>query len=506
MTDILTHEEYRAIAAKLKPATMSFVNGGFRSASSSETISTINPATGDEIGQVAACTAEDVDYAVKKARGAFEDGRWSKLHPAERKAVLIKLCKLIERNANELAVLESLDSGKPILDCVTVDIPEVIHTLTWHAELIDKIYDQTAPVGPDAVAMVVREPIGVVGAVLPWNFPLLMLAWKIGPALASGCSMIVKPASQTSLTALRVAELASEAGLPDGVLNILTGSGSVVGAAIGQHSDIDMVTFTGSTDTGRRFLKYSADSNLKEVVLEMGGKNPCVVLDDAEDLDRVAEQVVQAAFWNMGENCSAGSRLIVQSGIKGALMDRIVDHARQWRTGDPLDPSNQLGALVDKTHFAKVSEYLQIGKEANHKLVLGGETRDGTYILPTVFDDVSSEDRLAREEIFGPILSVITVNSYDEAIKVANDTPYGLAASVFTANARKSLRAAQALQAGTVTVNCFGEGDITTPFGGYKQSGFGGRDNSIHAHDQFTQLKTIWVDLSDEAVDECQTR
>jgi len=501
VTDLLTHQEYQAIAADLNPATQSFINGAFRTASQGGTLDTVNPATGETIGQLAACTAEDVDFAVEKARDAFDDGRWSKQHPSERKAVLIKLCKLIQRNANELAVLESIDSGKPILDCVTVDVPEVVHTLSWHAELIDKIYDQTAPVGSDAVAMVVREPIGVVGAVLPWNFPMMMLAWKMGPALAAGCSMIVKPAEQTSLTALRIAELASEAGLPDGVFNVVTGTGAEVGSAIGLHNDIDMVTFTGSTSTGRRFLHYAADSNLKEVVLEMGGKNPCVVLDDAEDLDRVAEQVVQAAFWNMGENCSAGSRLIVQSGIKGALLDRIVDHARQWRTGDPLDPTNHLGALVDQHHFAKVCGYLKSGKKAGHDILIGGDTRDDTYIPPTIFDGVTAQDDLAREEIFGPVLSVITVNSYDEAIAVANDTPYGLAASVFTANAKKSMRAAQALRAGTVTVNCFGEGDITTPFGGYKQSGFGGRDNSIHAHDQFTQLKTIWLDLSDDAVD-----
>ncbi|WP_027857674.1 aldehyde dehydrogenase [Marinobacterium jannaschii] len=501
MSDLLTREEYQAIAADLNPASMSFIDGAFRPASNGATLEVTNPATGEKITDIAACTAEDVDFAAQKARDAFEDGRWSKLHPSERKAVLIKLCKLIQRNARELAVLESIDSGKPIRDCETIDIPEVIHTLSWHAELIDKIYDQTAPVGNDAVAMVVREPVGVVGAVLPWNFPILMLAWKIAPALAAGCSMLVKPAEQTSLSALRVAELAMEAGVPRGVLNIVTGTGPEVGEAIGTHRDIDMVTFTGSTVTGRRFLHYSADSNLKEVVLELGGKNPCVVLDDAEDLDKVAEQVVSAAFWNMGENCSAGSRLIVQAGIKDKLMERIQAHARDWKTGDPLDPQNHLGALVDQGHFGKVAGYLDVAKEAGHQLVLGGETVEDRYVLPTIFDGVSNSDRLAQEEIFGPILSVITVASYDEAIQVANDTEYGLAASVFTANAKKSLRAAQALRAGTVTVNCFGEGDITTPFGGYKQSGFGGRDNSIHAHDQFTQLKTIWVDLSDDAVD-----
>jgi len=501
MSDLLTREEYQAIAAELNPASMSFIDGAFRPASNGATLEVTNPATGEKITEIAACTAEDVDFAAQKARDAFEDGRWSKLHPSERKAVLIKLCKLIKRNARELAVLESIDSGKPIRDCETIDIPEVVHTISWHAELIDKIYDQTAPVGTDAVAMVVREPVGVVGAVLPWNFPILMLAWKIAPALAAGCSMIVKPAEQTSLTALRVAELAMEAGVPRGVLNIVTGTGPEVGKAIGSHNDIDMVTFTGSTVTGRRFLHYSADSNLKEVVLELGGKNPCIVLDDAEDLDKVAEQVVAAAFWNMGENCSAGSRLIVQDGVKEALLERIQAHAREWKTGDPLDPQNHLGALIDKGHFGKVCGYLDVAKEEGHQLVLGGEAIDGSYVLPTIFDGVKNSDRLAKEEIFGPILSVITVSSYDEAIQVANDTDYGLAASVFTANAKKSLRAAQALRAGTVTVNCFGEGDISTPFGGYKQSGFGGRDNSIHAHDQFTQLKTIWVDLSDDAVD-----
>lgn len=503
MSDLLTLEEYKSIAAELNPPAMSFVYGGFRPALSGNTFETVNPATGESLANVAACNAEDVDFAVSKAREAFEDGRWSKLHPGERKEVLIKLCKLVKQNSRELAVLESLDSGKPIADCESIDIPEFIHTLTWHAEAVDKIYDQTAPVGSDAIAMVVREPIGVVGAVLPWNFPLLMLAWKIAPALAAGCSMVVKPAEQTSLTALRIAELAAEAGLPKGVLNVITGGGAEVGEPLGMHMDVDMVTFTGSTVTGRRFLRYAADSNLKKVVLELGGKNPCIVLDDAEDLDSVAEQVCAAAFWNMGENCSAGSRLIVQEGVKEQLLERIKAHSRDWNTGDPLDPTKQLGAMIDAGHFAKVSGYLEEGKSAGHEVVLGGETMDGIYIQPTVFDGVSNDDKLAREEIFGPVLSVITVASYDEAIAVANDTEYGLAASVFTANGKKALRAAQAIKAGTVTVNCFGEGDITTPFGGYKQSGFGGRDNSVHAHDQYTELKTIWVDLSDDAVDGC---
>lgn len=493
MTDLLTREEYKALAAGLTLPTNAFIDGSYRPAASGKTFETVNPATGETLASVAACGAEDVDFAVLKAREAFEDGRWSKLHPSERKDTLIRFAKLITRNRRELAVMESLDSGKTIYDCETVDVPETIHCLKWHAEAIDKIYDQVSPASDDHIAMIVREPVGVVGLVLPWNFPLLMLAWKIGPALAAGCSVIVKPAEETSLTALRIAELAMEAGIPQGVFNVVPGSGPDVGEPLGRHMDVDMISFTGSTETGRRFLRYAADSNLKGVVLEMGGKNPSVVLKDAENLDRVAAHVVNGAFWNMGENCSASSRLIVEEDIKEALLERILAHAREWTMGDPLDPEHRVGALVSSDHFAKVSSYLDKGA----KVLMGGGSRDGAFVEPTVLetDPVST---IAREEIFGPVLSVLTVRSFDEAIALANDTQYGLAASIFTGNARKALRGARAIRAGTVTVNCFGEGDITTPFGGFKQSGFGGRDNSLAAHDQYTQLKTIWLDLSDD--------
>lgn len=497
MSELLTREEYEAIASRLNLPTNAFIDGSFRPAASGKTFESVNPATGVKLADIAACAAEDVDFAVAKAREAFEDGRWSKLHPSDRKDVLIRFCKLMTRNAHELAVMESLDSGKTIYDCETVDVPETIHCIKWHAELIDKIYDQVSPASDDHIAMVVREPVGVVGLVLPWNFPLLMMAWKIGPALAAGCSLVIKPAAETSLTALRLAELAHEAGVPAGVLNVVTGSGSAVGEPLGRHKDIDMVSFTGSTATGRRFLGYSADSNLKEVVLEMGGKNPCIVMDDAEYLDSVAEHVVNGAFWNMGENCSAASRLIVHKDIKDDLLARVQSAARQWNAGDPLDPSVRVGALVSKAHFDKVCGYLKQAEKG--QIVMGGKDTGGAFVEPTIVDVGSNDAVLAREEIFGPVLSVITVSSFDEAIAVANDTEYGLAASVFTANARRALRGARAIRAGTVTVNSFGEGDITTPFGGYKQSGFGGRDNSIHAHDQYTHLKTIWIDLSDPA-------
>lgn len=496
MTTLATKQEYQAIADGLTIASTAFIDGSFRAARSGETFASINPATGQKLADVAACGSEDVDFAVAKAREAFEDGRWSRLTPAERKAILIRLAKLIKRSAPELAVLESLDSGKPIRDCVTIDIPEVVNTLIWHAEAIDKIYDQTAPVGSDALAIIERCPIGVVGLVLPWNFPLLMLAWKIGPALAAGNSLVVKPAEQTSLSALRLAELALEAGLPRGVLNVVTGDGPNVGQSLGLHPDVDMISFTGSTETGKRFLRYSADSNMKKIALECGGKNPAVVLSDAEQLEVIAEHIVNGAFWNMGENCSAASRLIVHKDVKAPLMAAMIAKAREWRTGDPLDPSNHLGALVDSEHFSKVCSYLDKGEA-----VLGGRGENG-YVEPTIFDTVAVDSVLAQEEIFGPVLSVIEVASDDEAIRLANQSQYGLTACLFSANVKKALRGARDLRAGTVTVNCFGEGDITTPFGGFKQSGFWGRDNGLAAHDQYTEIKTIWVDLSDRSGEE----
>ncbi|HMM07633.1 MAG TPA: aldehyde dehydrogenase [Paracoccus solventivorans] len=493
MTGLLTTAEYKSIAAGLSFPTLAFIDGEFRPAISGKTFTTINPATGEALAEIAACDAQDVDAAVAAARAAFDDGRWSRLHPGERKETLLRLAALMEENARELAVLESLDAGKTIFDCETVDVPETIHVIKWHAELIDKIYDQVSPASDNHIAMVVREPVGVVGLVLPWNFPLLMLAWKIGPALAAGCSVVMKPASETTLTALRVAELAAEAGLPAGVLNIVTGSGREVGEPLGRHPDVDMVSFTGSTVTGRRFLTYSADSNLKEVVLELGGKNPCIVLDDAEDLEAVAGHVVNGAFWNMGQNCSAASRLIVQRGIKDRLLEKVRAEAAGWLVGDPLDPSVRVGALISKSHFDKVAGYLDAAQ--SETVLMGGNVVSEGFIEPTIVE-TARDSKLAVEEIFGPILTVIPVDSFDEAIRVANDTEYGLAASIFSANGKRALRGARLLRAGTVTVNSFGEGDVTTPFGGYKQSGFGGRDNSIHAHDQYTQLKTIWLDLA----------
>ncbi|MFS0826322.1 aldehyde dehydrogenase [Pseudomonas phoenicis] len=496
MTELLSKDQYAAIAADLQLRTQAFIDGEFRDAVSGRTFVTTNPATGQQLAEIAACDVQDVDLAVAAAKRVFEAGTWSKMQPNDRKHVLQKFAQLLEDHAHELAVLEALDSGKPVSECQNVDVPETIHTIRWHAELIDKIYDATAPTGNAAVTMVVREAIGVVGLVLPWNFPLLMLAWKIAPSLAAGCSIVVKPAKETTLSALRVVELAHEAGIPPGVFNLVPGGGREVGEAIGRHMDIPMVSFTGSTDTGRLFLKYAAESNLKRIVLELGGKNPAVVMNDCEDLNEVAEFVTAGAFWNMGENCSASSRLIVHKDVKDELLRLMGEHLKDWKLGDPLDPDNRLGAMVSKSHFEKVKSYLDYAAEHKLNVVQGGQTEEGLRVQPTIVDGVTRDSKLFVEEIFGPVLSVTSFETIDEAIELANDTVYGLAASAYTGSLRNALRLSREIRAGVVTVNCFGEGDVSTPFGGYKESGFGGRDKSIWAHDQYTELKTIWINAS----------
>lgn len=498
MTDLLSRDDYQALAAELQMPAACHIDGSYK-AGTGDALVTTNPATGEALASLAMATEEDVDFAVSKARDAFDNGVWSQTHPSERKQTLITLAKLMKRHRHQLAVIESLDSGKPIADCAAIDIPESINTLIWHAEAIDKIYDDVAPSGPDAMAMIIREPIGVVGCILPWNFPLLMLCWKLGPALAAGNSVIVKPAEQTPLSALYLAQLAAEAGIPRGVLQVLVGDGPTTGQAMGLHPDIDMVSFTGSTETGKRFLGYAAQSNMKQVTLECGGKNPAIILEDAENIEAIASHVANGAFWNLGQNCSATSRLIIHKDIKEAVLEKLTHHVKEWRQGDPLDPTNRLGVLIDQEHAGKVQTYLDRA-EKDGVAVIAKSAYDG--IGPVIFDVTDNTHPLAHEEIFGPVLSVITVSSFDEAITIANQSAYGLAASVFTSNIKRALRAGKALKAGTVTVNSYGEGDATTPFGGYKQSGFGGRDNGLASHDQFTEIKTLWVDLSDDSTDD----
>ena len=500
MSSLLSKNEYENIAAKIKFPIDPYINGKFQKSKAGKFMESINPATGSILTNISACDESDVNYAVEVSRKAFNSGEWANKHPSERKAVLLKLAQLIEENKTELAVLESLESGKPISECEITDLPETIVTIQWHAEAIDKMYDQISPANVDAVGLITREPLGVVGCVLPWNFPLMMLAWKIAPALAGGNSVIVKPAEQTSMTALRVAELATEAGIPKGVLNVVPGEGPDVGEPMGRHLDIDAISFTGSTEVGRLFLEFSGQSNLKKIILECGGKNPAVVLSDANNLDGVAEHVVYAALWNMGQNCTANSRLIVHKSLKDTLLEKVIEKMADWKTGDPLDPSNQLGAIISREQYDKILGYIEIAKEQGAVLVKGGnaiESGKGMFIEPTLFTNVTPEMIIAQEEIFGPVFAMMVVDSDEKAIQLANETSYGLQASLFTSSVTKAHKYGRALQAGTVSVNCYGEGDISTPFGGYKLSGFGGRDNSLMAHDQYTETKTLWIDISE---------
>jgi len=494
-----TYQEWKQKAQALSLDGRAFIAGQRANAASNETFATLNPSTGKVLADIAKCDAKDIDRAVAAAREAFESGVWSKAAPAQRKAVLLRLAQLIDDNAEELALLEALEAGKPISECLGLDIPESAACIRWHAEVTDKRYDALSPSGASVVSMITREPIGVVGAVLPWNFPALMLAWKIGPALSVGNSVIVKPAEQTSLSTLRIADLALEAGVPAGVLSVVTGLGESAGQALGRHADVDLVAFTGSTETGKRFLHYSADTNLKRVVLECGGKNPQVVLPDVANLDAVAEQAVAAAFWNMGENCSAGSRILVPSSLKASLLEKVLAVLEGWATGDPLDPDVKLGSLIEQKHYEKVLGHIEKAKAEGARVVCGGKaTRTdsgGWFVEPTIFDNVTPQMSIARDEVFGPVVCIIEYADIDEAVQIANDTCYGLAASLWTDNVNHAHKIAARIRAGTVTVNCFGEGDLTTPFGGFKQSGLGGRDKSVYAHDQYCELKTTWLKL-----------
>lgn len=437
----------------------------------------------------------EVDAAVTTARACLEAGEWRHKSPAERKTIMLKWCDLLEEHAEELAALDCIDAGKPIDECENTDIPDTIEPLRWYAEAADKCFGRVAPTGPEATGLIVKEPIGVVGAVLPWNFPAQMFAWKVGPALVTGNSVIVKPAELTPLSAGRMVELAREAGVPDSALLVVNGLGEKAGEALGRHADVDIVSFTGSTEVGRRFLQYSAESNLKQIVLECGGKNPQIVFADA-DLDAAVDDILSGAFWNMSENCSCGSRLLVAADIKDALIDKLVSGLADWKLGDPREPGISLGPMVEGPHFDKVKSFLDQAEADGARCVTGGHIRSdflsGWYFEPTIFADVTPDMRLFTEEVFGPLVAMTTFTNEAEAIELANDTRYGLAASLYTENVHRAQRVASAIRAGTVSINGFSEGDITTPFGGYKLSGFGGRDNGLEALDQYQETKTIW--------------
>ena len=489
---------WRAEAGKIAFRTQAFIGGAFVAAASGKTFDDISPIDGAVLAKIAACEAEDVDRAVKSARAAFEKGVWAYQPPKARKRTLIKFADLIAKHSDELALLETLDMGKPITNARLGDLRAVAECVRWYGEAIDKLYDEIAPTAKTALALITREPMGVVGAVTPWNFPLLMAAWKFAPALACGNSVVLKPAEQSPLSALRIAELAAEAGIPPGVFNVVPGFGETAGAALGRHMDVDALTFTGSTEVGKYFLKYAGESNMKAVSLECGGKTPNIVFADAPNLAKAAEGTADGIFYNSGQVCDAGSRLLVEEKIYDVFLEQVTKLAGKYQPADPLDEKTKMGAMVDATQTKRVLGYIGKGREEGALIATGGkqvrQETGGFYIEPTVFTRVDNRMTIAREEIFGPVLSAITFKTPEEALQLANDSSYGLEANLWTNDLSRAHKFARALRAGTVTVNTRDGGGIEVPFGGYKQSGFG-RDKSLHALHKYTQLKTTYINV-----------
>jgi len=493
-----TATDWQALAGELEIEGRAFINGRYVDALSGATRPTVNPANGQQITDVALCGTEDADLAVKGARAAFESGVWSRMAPMDRKMVLVRWAELIEKHADELALLETLDVGKPISDTVNVDVPSTVRTIRWSGEAIDKVYDEIPPTPPDTLALIQRLPLGVVTAIVPWNFPLSTTAWKLAPSLATGNSVVLKPASNTPLSALFIARLAAEAGLPDGVLQVLPGPGGSLGKHLAMHMDIDGMTFTGSTPVGMKLMQYSGRSNLKRTFLELGGKSPNIVFADA-DLEKAATMAAVAVFYNGGQTCTAGTRLIVEEKVMDRFLEMVTAKARGWMPGDPLDPATAMGPMIDAAQCATVAEYVDIGRQEGAEMLFGGEQvlqeTGGHYFQPSIFAGVNNAMRIAQEEIFGPVLSVIPFKSAEQAVSIANDSIYGLAGAVWSSNINTAHRVAEAVRVGTMGINNYFGGDITVPFGGFKQSG-NGRDKSIHAFHDYTELKTTWIEFA----------
>ena len=496
-----TTPDWTERAAALRIDGRIVIDGQRRAAVSGETFACISPINGRVLGEVARGAQLDVDAAVVSARAAFDDARWAGKPPAVRKRLLLRFADKILAAKEELALLETLDMGKPIQYSLSVDVPSTARCIAWYAEAVDKIYDEIAPTGSNALALITREPMGVIGAIVPWNYPMIMAAWKLGPALAAGNSVVLKPSEKSPLTALRLAELAVEAGIPPGVFNVVPGYGHEAGEALALHMDVDAIGFTGSTRTGRRMLDYAGRSNLKRVYNELGGKSAFLVFNDFADIKRAAKTVAGSMFFNQGESCNAPSRVLVHESIADEFVAIVAAQAEHYPPADPLDPATVMGALVDDTQLKTVTGYIAAGKAEGARCITGGEqvmtSSGGYYVQPTVFDGVSNGMKIAREEIFGPVMSVIRFKTEQEAVQLANNSSFGLQASVWSDNINRAHRVARALRAGTVHVNQYDEDDITVPFGGFKQSG-NGRDKSLHAFDKYTELKTTWIRIDGE--------
>ncbi len=491
------NKSWQERALELKPQSQLFIDGKFVDAASGKTFENFSPSDGHLICNVASGDIEDINRAVASAKKAYVSGIWREMNPRDKKAIMLRWAQLLGEHKEELALLEAIDTGRPISDALSVDAPNSTRVIQWYAETIDKTYDEIAPAPRNALAMVTREPLGVIGAVVPWNYPMMITSWKLGPAIAMGNSIVVKPAENSSLSALKMAELAVAAGLPHGVFNVVPGLGSEAGQALARHMDVAKIAFTGSGPTGRKMMQYAAESNMKQVSLELGGKSPQVVLNDCVDLEAAASTIAWAIYYNAGQTCNAGSRIIVEKGVKEELFAHLHKFLESFVVGNQFDPATQMAGLVSELQRDRVNAYLDLIGQDGEKLIFGGEKTTGSDLLikPTLIDNVKPDSRLAQEEIFGPVLVAIDAKDEEDALRLANGTEYGLAASVWTNNVARAHKFARKLRAGTVWVNTFDMLDVITPFGGFGASG-SGRDKSLHALDAYSALKTTWVDLN----------